>query len=126
MWTMSRPIATQFKIDYVFGNPAPGLSMSTAHINSGLNSGYQAIGLAHMWGAKRILLLGFDFQRTNGKIHWHGNHPAKLGNGGRFDTWVREMSKLASDAQRVGLEIVNCSRHTALQCFRKSTIEVEL
>lgn len=126
MWTISRPVAQQFRIDYVFGNVGQGLSKSDKQINTGLNSGYQAIGLAHMWGCKRILLLGFDFQRTKGRVHWHPDHPNKLGNGGRFASWVKEMSHLADDAKRAGLDIVNCSRDTALRCFRRSTIEVEL
>lgn len=126
MWTIARPVASQFKIDYVAGVNATGLAIGKRHINTGLNSGYQAIGLAYLWGASRVLLLGYDFQRTSGRVHWHPDHPRKLGNGGRFPAWCVEMNALATDAKRENLEIVNCSRQTALKCFRRSTIQAEL
>lgn len=126
MWTISRNVADMFKLDFVFGAAAPGLPKHKKHIHTGLNGGYQAISLAHMWGCSKLILLGYDFQRSKGRVHWHTDHPKKLGNGGRFHEWVREMGKLAIDAKSYGLDIVNCSRSTALTCFRQSTIQQEL
>ena len=38
----------------------PGLSRTQGVIHQGKNSGYQALNLAYLLGAKRILLLGYD------------------------------------------------------------------
>lgn len=35
------------------------------------NSGWTALGLAVMLGAKRVVLLGFDGCRVNGSLNWH-------------------------------------------------------
>lgn len=126
MWTCANRARDQFRITYIFGAQGKGLSKRTDQIITGFNSGYQAIGLAHLWGAKRVLLLGYDMMRTGGKTHWHGDHPRKLGNGGRFHEWVKEMSPLAADAKAAGMEIINCSRKTALNCFPRSTIQEAL
>ncbi len=127
MWTVATAARDQFKLKWIYGYDAIGLSKTPDKIHTGYNSGYQSIGLAALWGASKILLLGFDFQRTNGKTHWHGDHPrATLGNGGRYPQWVKAMERLAIDARDRGIDIVNCSRKTALRCFRQSSIEIEL
>lgn len=126
MWTCAPAARNQYKIHFVYGGKMRGLSRKPGEISTGMNSGYQAIGLAHMWGAKKILLLGYDFQRTQGRAHWHADHPRKLGNGGRFSDWIVEMHYLASDAIELGIEIINCSRATALRCFPRSTIQEQL
>jgi hypothetical protein len=126
MWTVASASRDQYKLHWVYGLDQAGLSKSPNHIHTGFNSGYQAIGLAHLFGVKRILLLGFDFQRSRGRTHWHGDHPRGLGNGGRYPQWVKAMNQLAVDAKAVGLEIINCSRSTALTCFARSTIQEAL
>ena len=126
MWTCTNLARDRFKINYIYGASNSGLSKKPGQIHTGLNSGYQAIGLAHLWGAKRVLLLGYDMMRTGGRTHWHGDHPRKMGNGGRFHEWVREMGTLAADAKKIGMEVVNCSRKTALTCFQRSTIQEAL
>lgn len=79
------------------------------------NSGAGAISLAAHWGASRIVLLGYDCQKTGGQAHWHGNHPAGLGNAGSVDKWPAQFRELAHHL--AGREIINCSRATALKAF---------
>lgn len=112
---------------WIFGDVyGRGLATRDDRIATGKNSGYQAIGLAHLFGAARVILLGYDFQRTGGKSHWHGDHPSDLGQGGNFGVWATEMAKLAEHAVERGLEIVNCSRATALRCFPLQKLEAVL
>jgi hypothetical protein len=125
-WTCAARARDQFHLNYIVGSRVKGLSKKPDQIHTGGNSGYQAIGLAHLWGAKRILLLGYDMMRSGGRTHWHADHPSRLGNGGRFHEWCKEMNALASDAKQIGLEIINCSRKTALTCFPRSTIQEAL
>lgn len=126
LWTTAPMARDQFKIHWVFGAPRAGLALDKTSINHGLNSGYQAIGLAALFGAKRILLLGYDFQASGGRMHWHPDHPKNLGNGGRIWLWVQEMTQLAADLKKAGIEVVNCSRQTALSCYPRSTIQEAL
>src|SRR5690606_16993842 len=55
--------------------------------NRGKNSGVGAISLAAHWGARKIILLGYDCQLTGGRAHWHEDHPKGLGNAGGVKDW---------------------------------------
>nr|WP_288093342.1 hypothetical protein [Thauera sp.] len=90
------------------------------------NSGAAAISLAAERGAQRILLLGYDCQRTNGQAHWHGDHPRGLGNAGSMDKWAGSFAELAENMRKRGVEVINCSRATALTVFPRSDLESEL
>ena len=79
------------------------------------NSGAGAIVVAIVGGAKRIILLGYDCQKTQGKAHWHGDHPKHLGNANKIDSWGKKFAELNKDYQHI--EIINASRETALTCF---------
>ena len=85
------------------------------------NSGAGSIALAALRGATRVLLLGFDVQYSGGRRHWHGDHPRTLGNAGSIATWPAHFERVA--ATHPGLEIINCSRETALTCFTRSRLE---
>lgn len=95
-------------------------------INQGLNSGYQAMNLAYHFGATRMLLLGFDMQRTNGRSHWFGDHPGKLNVPSPYDEFVKRFGPLAKDLDAQGVQVVNCSTSTALECFPRGHIFEEL
>lgn len=103
-----------------------GLSREPDTINSGGNSGFQAIHLAATFGATRIILLGFDMQRTGGKEHWHGKHEGKLPNGVGFASWMKALGALAIDLRQAGVDVINCTRVTALRCFRQASLEETL
>lgn len=94
------------------------------NVRSYANSGAGAISAAVHAGAKRVILLGYDCQKTGGKSHWHGDHPKHLGNAGRIDSWHDAFLKLKNDFKDV--EIVNATRETALECFNKIDLEVAL
>lgn len=88
------------------------------------NSGQLAIELAISCGARRVLLLGYDCSLRAG-IHWHGDHE-NIRNPTRESVarWHEEFLRLRQWA--AGIEIINCSRETALKVFPRSTIEAEL
>lgn len=127
LWTTAARARDQFKLNYIFGARGGGLSGETHSITAGSNSGFQAIGLAYHFGCKRILLLGYDMARNGGRTHWHADHPRnKMGNGGRFHKWVEEMTPLANSLKVLGIEVINCSRKTALACYPRATIQEAL
>ena len=102
------------------GSDLKGLGKSLIHFNS--NSGAQAINLAYLKGATRIILLGFDMQNTGGKTHWFGDHPKELTNG-QYGSYTSRYTQLAEDLASAGVEVINCTRETALTQFKRATIE---
>lgn len=91
-------------------------------INGGANSGYQAINIAAHLGATRILLLGYDMKpRDDGRTHWHGGHPETAWP--QWELYQRAFDSLPDALKARGIDLVNCSRATALTQFRRYPIE---
>lgn len=94
-----------------------------------LNSGACAISLAIAEGAKVVYLLGVDCQETGGKKHWHEDHPVdKNGNGNAssIGRWPEDFAKVAEWAHKQQVDVLNCSRSTALRCFPLMELEAVL
>lgn len=66
--------------------------------------------------------MGYDMQHTGGKAHWHGDHPKGLGNAQRMNRYVMHFPYIAKDLEAEGVEVINCSRETALDCFKRASI----
>lgn len=83
------------------------------------NSGLRAIDLAVHLGARRVVLLGYDC-RVGERTHWHGDH-AQTSNPDlvKCRSWVRDFSLQSQQLERDGVEVINCSRDTALWCFSR-------
>ena len=115
----------KYQLNYVTGSSSErGLANAPNRITYGGNSGYQAIHLARNFGAARIILLGYDF---GGKGHWFGEHPQRLNSGHDFQLWLSTLGHLAGDLAAEGIEVINCSRETAITCFsRKSIAEINI
>jgi hypothetical protein len=88
------------------------------------NSGAACITLAAQAGAKRIILLGYDCQKTEGKSHWHGDHPRKLDNAKYINRWPAKFAEQAKTLTDV--EVINCTRQTALTCYPRMHLETAL
>lgn len=95
--------------------------VSKARFQHFQNSGAGAASLAAHWGAERIILLGYDCQKTGGRAHWHGDHPAGLGNAGSLDKWPVQFRQLAQHLAH--LDVINCSRETALAVFPRRPLD---
>lgn len=92
----------------------------TPGYRAGNNSGALGICLAYRFGAKRIILLGFDMQNTGGLSHFDGDHPHPLRNPGKFSSFIRCIEqRIAPDLQDAGVELINCTRETALNLRRE-------
>lgn len=124
-WTTSRAAADKHGLRYAWSTRCRGLAMGGVNLGpeGGANSGFQAVGLAYMFGARRIVLLGYDMQRTAGRSHWHADHEFPLARLGKLDQWAAAMTPLAVGLVRAGVEVINCSRETALTCFPRANIE---
>lgn len=97
-------------------------------MGSGGNSGFQALNLAVQWGAAQILLIGFDMTDAGG-AHWYGRNNWTGANNpdqNNFKRWIAAFESAAVTLKRMGVEVVNCSPHSALGCFPKMSIEAAL
>ncbi len=124
LWTQDVKAHQQFGINWAPANRGEGLGREFIHW--GANSGYQAINLAYLWGARRIILLGYDCKQIEGKAHWFGQHPQGLNRHQPLETWRRNFPQLAADLAAEGVEVLNCSPDSALECFRKVPLEAAL
>lgn len=118
-WTINENAAKKYnlnKIDY-----DSSLAFSPAQIiATGNNSGFQAMNLAYLHGYKRIILLGFDYM--NSGQHWFGKHPSGLQKSPDMNRWVKHMRNAQPIMQSLGIEVINCTRETAIDCFPQMPI----
>jgi hypothetical protein len=86
----------------------------------GGHSGFQAINLAVQFGAKRILLLGFDM--VGGRRLAHEQGVAKQMSS-RVNEWRKAMDGIAPQFVQLGVEVVNCTRGSALKAYPTASLE---
>lgn len=106
-----------------------GIETDPVWIGTGTNSGHQALNIAVHLGAAKIVPLGFDFGAgQDGSLHHHADHPAPLRNPcpASFARWLRMVETTAAPLRALRVDVVNCSRRTAITCFRRSDIGEEL
>jgi len=93
-------------------------------IGGGGNSGFQALNLALQWGARAILLVGFDMSDGAG-VHWYGRNRWPMANNPdqtNFRRWIDAFGRSLPVLDAIKAKVFNASPHSALQCFPKVTI----
>lgn len=93
-----------------------GISELSNGIKTGSNSGYQAINVAVLAGAKRVLLLGYDMRFASGRTHSHGGHPVQMPEDA-YRSYARKFSSMVPHLKRLGVEVLNCTPSSAITCF---------
>lgn len=102
-----------------------GIETDPSGLRIGKNSGYQAIGLAVHLGAKRIVLLGYDMMPgPDDKDHFFGQHH----HGVRvpFAHFRPFFESMIEPLRALGIQVLNATRRTALECFPCMSIEQAL
>lgn len=84
------------------------------------------MNLAWHWGARRLVLLGFDCQGQPGKTHWFGDHPKPLNHRHNYGGWQASFKAMAEDLARDGVSVINCSPSSALTYWPKASVEEAL
>lgn len=104
------------------------------------NSGAAAINLAAQFGAKRIVLVGFDMDfdiSIPNVTHWHGKHRhIEYGKNPQQDQIKRKSTfskkfiqflscfpQIAEDAEKYNIEIINASLNSKIVCFKKASVK---
>lgn len=95
-------------------------------IGWGHNSGFHALNLAAQFGARRIVLVGYDASVAHG-VHWHGKHE-RMGNpvASTCEKWRRALDGVAPQLAALGVEVLNASPISALTAYPKCTLEESL
>lgn len=93
-----------------------GLSERPNGIRTGSNGGYQAMNIATLAGAKRILLLAYDMHYPKGRSHSHNGHPIRM-NEDAYRRYAHNFKSMLPQLQRMGVEVVNCTPGSALSAF---------
>jgi hypothetical protein len=101
-----------------------GLDRDPTCIRNGRNSGYAALNLAFHYGAKRIILLGYDMMAHSGKTHFFGDHPNKQRS--PYGMFQQAFPQIVKPLGKEGVEVINCSRVTALTCFPRMELSEAL
>lgn len=111
---------------YVVRQRGEGFSSDPRAVINGLNSGYSAINLAVLRGARRIVLVGYDMDGEAERSHWHdgypwyrSRHPSRC-----YPDWARRFDALARELPE-GVEVVNANPESAITAFPRTGYEVE-
>lgn len=113
-----------------------GISGNPKAVSWNVNSGAAAINLAVHTGAKRIFLLGFDMDLAeDNSQHWHNVYrnntkdpaqPKSMRKNLPFTRHLRGFQKIAADAKKLGVEIINVSPKSRITEFTKLTLHEAL
>jgi hypothetical protein len=108
--------AKRYALNLIEGADGKGFSFDPGRIHYGSNSGFQAVNLALLWGALRVILIGFDMQPRDGKRHFFGDHPGGLRNTSNYSGFIRAFETAAKKLPP-HIEILNATPGSALRCF---------
>ncbi len=102
-----------------------GLETDPGGLRHGSNGGYQAINLAYHFGAKRIVLLGYDMTADK-RTHFHDGHPTT-----KMDAYRRTLEfsmlpkfpTIVEPLKKAGVEVINATPGSALKCWPYRPLE---
>lgn len=113
--------AVRYDLDLVQGHDREGFSLNHSCIHYGSNSGFQAINLAILFGARRIVLVGFDMS-SQGKSHFFGEHPEGLIRNSSYERFIPQFERAARRLP-ADIKIINSTPGSALRCFPMMDLE---
>lgn len=104
-----------------------GLECAKDAICHGNNSGYAAINLAYLLGAKRIILLGYDMKNDGKRGHYHDGYPVPVtGNNIYKDQFIPGFQIIADMLKQKNIEVYNASMTSALTVWPKISFDKAL
>lgn len=93
-----------------------GFSMDPTAIVTTYNSGGAAINVAVHLGARRILLLGYDMGPDDkGRRHFFDTEATQITS--PFVQFRKSIATMVPHLAAAGVEVINCTRSTRLECF---------
>lgn len=103
--------------------PRKARGLSHTQLGWNASSGAAAVHLALMFGARRVLLLGFDMALKDGRANYHENELDKP-KAAVYNRFIQGFSYLARDLPGAypGAEIINVTDGSRLDCFPKVSL----
>lgn len=98
-----------------------GLSETPNALRTGSNSGYQAVNLALLAGAKRVALVAYDMRYAGRKTHSHDGHPIKQPEGSYLQ-FARNFASMVPQLGKLGVEVLNCTPDSAIDAFKREAL----
>jgi len=129
-WTTRPELEGKYPgLQYIEERWIPGLSTDKSYIAAHHGTGPQVINLALHYGAKVMLLIGWDMRfpgkvndrQYTGKRHYFGEdsltekHWPRTDPNGDLGGLIREMETIKPEDY--GIEIINCTPDSAMTCF---------
>lgn len=86
-----------------------GIDLRANFISWNRSSGGSAINLAVHFGAKKIVLLGFDMKPSDdqGENNWHNLHKVKTNTSNPYNRFLESFPHIKRDVRELGVEIIN-------------------
>lgn len=104
-----------------------GLSEDVSTLSHGNNSGYAAINLAYLLGAKKIVLLGYDMKNNGTQGHYHDGYPVPpTGDSIYKEQFIPGFVILAGLLKEKRIEVYNASVESSILAWPKITHETAL
>ena len=121
-WTCSLSAAEKYDLFEIGVKCHWHWSKTPGVIASGGNSGFQAVNMAYLDGATKIILLGYDMgHKAGSKKHFFEDKDAKILRQSNYAQWIKRFAKAAEFMD--DLRVINCSRETNLECFERTTLQ---
>jgi len=106
---------------------SPALSQDPSSIYSGGSSGFGALNLAHLKRAKRIVLLGLEY---NADAAGHADTRAyimdRTQDAGRWKEWARNFGSLKRPLDLAGVSVINAAPASRITAFEKMDMDSAL
>ena len=121
LWSQHEQNANRFDKadDITIVESIPDAGLDDERLCRGMNSGYQAVNLAYIFGARVVLLLGYVMAGRG--THFFGHHPQPINMQTNYETFQKPFENM--NPELYGLEVVNCSVNTALRCFPTMSLD---
>lgn len=91
----------------------------------GGHAGYQALQLAIGWGAKRVVLVGYDCKAAGARTNFFGTKDPAVHKDSPYSKWVEGYRTLAAHIP-AGVEVLNATPGSAIDAFERTTLEAAL
>lgn len=99
-----------------------GISKDPRVLRFNESSGGAAINLAVHFGAKRIVLLGYDMKKVGDRHNFHNVYQENLERD-PYPRYLVPFKQIKEDADELGVEIINATVDSAIDVFQKMTLE---
>lgn len=122
-WSVNDRAKSRWGWNHVFGTSSIDWGDDISCIAYGGNSGFQAINLAVVQGASKVILLGYDYGFTRRKHFYDGTAHDRVSRFSNYPDWLTRIDRAA---KLIPVPVINCSSASAIKCFPRMSIREAL